>query len=61
MTLSDYIVDDMDRGDIDIVEIKYVKEFLQRETVLIVELDCGEITTEDFWKERNKLLGDELI
>lgn len=37
-----------------------VKEFIQRETVLIVKLDCGDITTKQFWEKRNKLLGEDL-
>jgi len=42
----------------DLFLIKDIRWFLQSEELLIVQLDCDEITTQEFWKRRDKLLGE---
>ena len=44
----------------EIILVKNVKEFIRRESVLIKELYCYEITMREFWEKRDKLAGDDL-
>lgn len=43
------------------IEAEDVKEFIIKETLLIVDLYSGKITWKEFIESRNKLLGKELV
>ena len=47
--------------DLDVADLKDIKEFIKRERELINKLILGRIREEDFWRERGKLAGPKLI
>ncbi len=45
----------------ELIYTKDVRGFIQDETFLIIQLECGDITMQEFWEKRNKLAGDKLV
>ncbi len=57
-TLSDQIGRDLNFAND--IAMKHVRGFIQDETFLIIQLECGDITMQEFWEKRNKLAGNKL-
>ncbi len=60
-TLSDKTVNTLLGKNISWIKTKDVKEFIKQETYLLGNLEREEITFDEFWEKRNKLLGEDLI
>ena len=65
MSLYDEIFEVMSNRNVgkkvQLLEVEYLKEFLQEEYKLLVLAKRGEISWQDFAKKREELIGKELV